>query len=240
MSTARRRRPAWVPLVLAVIGVVLFAGLGAWQIQRAAEKEELLAAIERGARSAPVELPYAESALDEAAFRRVRARGNFLTERQFLLDNRLLDGRVGYDVITPLVLADGRTILVDRGWLPAGPRREPLGEVALEVSGPLAVTGRLWRPEPAVALGPAVAPSAGGWPRTVTRIDYAALGEALGRSLVPAVIRAERGVPWVLTPRPLEPPFGPERHYGYAMQWFALALTVLVVAVILQWRRRRR
>ncbi len=240
MTTGRRRRPAWVPLILAVIGFVSFAALGVWQTQRAAEKEELLAAIERGSRSAPVELPYAESALDEAEFRRVRARGRFLTERQFLLDNRLLDGRVGYDVITPLVLADGRTVLVDRGWLPAGPRREPLGEVALEVSGAVAVTGRLWRPDPAVALGPAVAPSAGDWPHTVTRIEYQALGEVLGRSLVPAVIRAERGAPWVLTPRPLEPPFGPERHYGYAVQWFALALTVLVVTVILQWRRRRR
>lgn len=240
MSVTRGgRRPRWLPLAAAGIAFVLFAGLGVWQIQRAAEKEQLLAAIERGTR-APIELPYADSALARAEFRRVRAQGRFLTERQFLLDNRLLDGRVGYDVVTPLILADGRTVLVDRGWLPAGPQREPRGEVALDVSGPVTVTGRLWRPDPAVALGPAVAPSSGEWPRTVTRIDYEALGQELGRSLVPAVIRAERGTPWVLTPRPLEPRFGPERHYGYAVQWFALALTVLIVTVALQWRRRRR
>lgn len=224
----------------AAIAFALFGALGMWQVQRAAEKKELLAAIERGARDAPIQLPYADTALAQAEFRRVRAEGRFLTERQFLLDNRLFDGRAGYDVITPLVLADGRTVLIDRGWLPAGPRREPRGEVALEVAGPVAVTGRLWRPDPALALGPAVAPAAGDWPRTVTRIDYDALGQELGRSLVPVVIRAERGFPWVLTPRPLEPTFGPERHYGYAVQWFALALTVLVVTIVLQWRRWRR
>jgi surfeit locus 1 family protein len=238
--TRRERRPVWLPLLAAVIAFVLFAALGTWQVQRAAEKQELLAAIERGGRDAPIELPYADTALAEAEFRRVRAQGRFLTQRQFLLDNRLFDGRVGYDVITPLVLADGRTVLVDRGWLPAGPRREPRGEVAMEMAAPLTVTGRLWRPDPAIALGPAIAPSDGDWPRTVTRIDYEALGQALGRSLVPAVIRAERGSPWVLTPRPLEPQFGPQRHYGYAVQWFTLALTVLVVTGVLQWRRRRR
>ncbi len=235
-----RRRPGWLPLVAASIAFALFVGLGVWQLQRAAEKEQLLAAIERGARAAPIELPYADSALAGAEFHRVRAQGQFLGERQFLLDNRLLDGRVGYDVITPLVLADGRTVLVDRGWLPAGPRREPQGDVALEMTGPVTVTGRLWRPDPAVALGPAVAPSSGEWPRTVTRIDYQALGQELGRTLTPAVIRAERGAPWVLTPRPLEPRFGPERHYGYAVQWFALALTVVVVTGALRWRRRQR
>lgn len=235
-----RRRPGWLPLVAATIAFASFVALGVWQIQRAAEKQQLLAAIERGARSAPIELPYADSALARGEFQRVQAQGQFLGDRQFLLDNRLLDGQVGYDVLTPLVLADGRTVLVDRGWLPAGPRREPQGEVALEMPGQVTVTGRLWRPDPAVALGPAVAPSSGEWPRTVTRIDYDALGEELGRTLTPAVIRAERGAPWVLTPRALEPQFGPERHYGYAVQWFALALTVLVVTGALQWRRRRR
>lgn len=234
-----RRRPRWLPLTAAGLAILVFSLLGFWQLQRAEDKHELIDAIERGREARPVEVPYAVAALDQLEYRRVQARGRFLSERQFLFDNRILDGRVGYDVLTPLVLEDGRTILVDRGWVPAGPRRDPQGPVTVEVSAPVTVTGRLWRPSPGLALGRAVT-DAEGWPRTAIRVDYDAFAEALGRALVPAVIRAEERHPWALTARPLGPPFGPERHYGYAVQWFALALTVLVIAAIQHWRARRR
>lgn len=238
--TAGRRRPAWLPLLAAALGILLFSTLGAWQLQRVEVRQEQLAAIERGGRASAIELPYAVKALAGAEYRRVQARGRFLSDRQFLLDNRTLDGRIGYDVITPLALDDGRTVLVDRGWVPAGPRREPREPVALDAPAPVTVVGRLWRPEPGFALGPAVTAPSSGFPQTVARIDYEALAGELGRPLVPAVIRIEGGYPWALTPRPLEPPFGPERHYGYAFQWFALALTVLIVTLALQRRRWRR
>lgn len=234
----RGPRPAWVPLLAATAAFVLFCGLGVWQVQRAGEKRALIARIERGA-AAPVRaLPADADELRRLAYARVRARGEFRAQRQFLLDNRIHEGRPGYDVLTPLVLADGRTVLVDRGWVPAGPRREPQVPVALAAAGPVTVSGRLSLPEPGIALGPALAPG-GGWPHTITRVDYAALERALGRELVPAVIRADGDAPWVLQPRGLEPAFGPMRHYGYAVQWFALALTVVVVTGALSWRRRR-
>lgn len=237
-----RRRPAWLPLVAAAACTALFAGLGTWQLERAGDKRALLAAIERGTEAPALALPDETGALAARAWRRVRVYGRFLGGRQFLLDNRIHEGRVGFDVLTPLVRAGGRAVLVDRGWVPAGPRREPLVPIALEVSGALTVSGRLWLPEPGLALGPALAPAAGGapWPRLATRVDYAAMGRALGRELVPAVVRADGDAPWVLTPRPPAPAFGPARHYGYAVQWFALALTVMAVTLILRLRRGRR
>lgn len=235
------RRPAWLPLLAAVACTLLFAGLGAWQLQRAGEKRALLAAIERGTDAPAVALPETSAALAAHAWRRVRVHGRFLAGRQFLLDNRIHEGRAGFDVLTPLARPGGRAVLVDRGWVPAGPRREPAAPVALETAGTRTVTGRLWRPEAGIALGPALAPVAGGpaWPRLATRVDYAAMGRALGRELVPAVVRADGAAPWVLTPRPLAPAFGPARHYGYAVQWYALALTVVAVTLILQLRRGR-
>lgn len=222
----------------AIAALALFSGLGAWQLQRAHEKQELVAALERGAAAPARPLADTAAGLRRQAFARVRARGRFLAQRQFLLDNRTRGGRTGYDVLTPLVMADGRTILVDRGWIAAGARREPVEPVTIDTAGPVAVTGRLWLPQEAVALGRALAPG-DAWPRTTTRVDYEALGEALGRSLVPAVIRADGDARWVLEPRGLEPAFGPARHYGYAVQWFALALTVVVVAAVLAYRRQR-
>lgn len=237
-----RRRPTWLPLVAAAAFTLLFAGLGTWQLERAGDKRALLAAIERGAEAPAVALPREPEALAAHAWRRVRVHGRFLGGRQFLLDNRIHDGRAGFDVLTPLERPGGRTVLIDRGWVPVGPRREPRTPIALEVPGALTVSGRLWLPEAGLALGPALAPVDGGpeWPRLVTRVDYAAMGRALGRELAPAVVRADGDAPWVLTPRPPTPAFGPARHYGYAAQWFALALTVVVVTLVLRRRRRRK
>lgn len=231
-------RPRWLPWIAAALAVTLFSGLGVWQLQRAAEKRAVIASLEDSRQPALERVPGTPAALRDAARREVRIQGRFEGKRQFLLDNRILEGRPGFDVLTPLLLDDGRRVLVDRGWVAAGPGREPVESVGLAVDGPVTAQGRLWLPESGIALGAAVAPGEG-WPRLVTRIDFAALEQTLGRDLVPAVIRAKGDAPWLFRPRDLQPRFGPVRHYGYAFQWFALALTVLAVACILEWRRRR-
>lgn len=231
-------RPRWLPWIAAGFAIVLFSGLGIWQLQRAAEKRAVIASLEDGRQPVLQRLPGTPTALREAARREVRIEGRYEGERQFLLDNRILEGRPGFDVLTPLVLDDGRRVLVDRGWVAAGPGREPVESVELALAERITVEGRLWLPESGIALGDAVTPGED-WPRLATRIDFAALEEALGRDLVPAVIRAKGDASWHFRPRDLQPRFGPMRHYGYAFQWFALALTVLALACILEWRRRR-
>ena len=228
-----------LPWLAAALAVVLFSALGFWQLQRADEKNALIHALERDERTPVQRLPTEASALEGLAFRRVRLQGRFRAQRQFLLDNRILEGRPGFDVLTPFVLADGRTLLVDRGWVAAGADREPVQPVGLRADSRVRVEGRVWLPEPGIGLGEAVAPGSE-WPRLVTRIEFPALEEALGRSLVPAVIRASGSAQWLFEPRDLRPTFGPRRHYGYAVQWFALAVTVIVLACILQWRHRRK
>jgi surfeit locus 1 family protein len=231
-------RPRWLPWVAAAIAIALFSGLGVWQLQRAAEKRAVIASLEDERRPFLARLPRTPAALEDAARRRVRIAGRFEPDRQFLLDNRILEGRPGFDVLTPMLLDDGRRVLVDRGWVAAGPDREPVQAVGLGDDQRTTVEGRLWLPEAGIALGAAVAPGET-WPRLVTRVDFTALETALGERLVPAVIRAHGDASWLFRPRDLQPRFGPMRHYGYAFQWFALALTVLAVACILEWRRRR-
>ena len=231
-------RPRWLPWIAAALAITLFSGLGVWQLQRAAEKRAVIASLADSGQPALDRLPGTSTTLRKAARREVRIQGRYEGERQFLLDNRILEGRPGFDVLTPLVLDDGRRVLVDRGWVAAGAGREPVESVRLASGERVTVEGRLWLPEPGIALGAAVTPG-DGWPRLVTRVDFTALEKALDRKLVPAVIRAAGDAPWLFRPRDLQPRFGPMRHYGYAFQWFALALTVLAVACILEWRRRR-
>ena len=228
-----------LPWVAAAAALALFSGLGAWQLQRAADKAALIEALEHDRGAVVESLPSDRSALRAQAFRRVSLQGRFLGQRQFLLDNRIHDGRPGFDVLTPLVLGDGRTVLVDRGWVPWGADRRPARSVALADSDEVRVRGRLWLPEPGIGIGEAVTPGEG-WPRLVTRVEFPALAAVLGRELVPAVVRASGDAAWLFRPRDLRPAFGPMRHYGYAFQWFALAVTVVAVACILDWRRRRK
>lgn len=235
-----RRRPYWLPLCATVAATALFTGLGVWQLDRAREKGDIVAALERGERAPVTALPADAGKFAELAYRRVRVTGELRGQHQFLLDNRIHDGRAGFDVLVPLVRGNGDTILVDRGWVPVTVEREPARPIRLALEGEVEVRGRLWRPSPGFALGPAVTREGGGWPRLVTRIDYDALGSTLGRDLLPAVIRLDPSLPWALESRPLTPAFGPMRHVGYAVQWFALALTVVVVAAVLWCRRKRR
>lgn len=235
-----RRRPPWLPLCAAVVATAVFLGLGMWQLDRARQKSEIVTALERGGNAPLTTLPADSSEFGALAYRRVRVTGSLRGERQFLLDNRIHEGRAGFDVLVPLVRGNGDTILVDRGWVPATADRRPARPIRLQLAGEVEVRGRLWLPGPGLPLGPAVTENDGGWPRLVTRIDYAALGRALGTELQPAVIRLEPSLSWALEPRPLTPAFGPMRHVGYAVQWFALALTVVVVTAALWWRRKRR
>lgn len=215
----------------------MLLSLGAWQLDRAAQKRALFADFAAGAGEA-VELAAHPGGLDDLPrYARVEARGRFLGEHQFLLDNMVDGGRAGYRVLTPLVLGDGRAVIVDRGWVPKSfGARAALPEVAVG-DRPRSVTGRLDRlPRPGIALaGDSAGPS--GWPRVVQFPSSDELSGALGLPLVNGVVLLDADAPdgFVRNWRPSD--FGPERHLGYAVQWFALAGTLVIA--YLAWAFRR-
>ena len=237
-----RSSVAWA--LLALVGVALFAGLGAWQWSRARWKEDLLAAhaaLLAGRVTQPLSLASDDArrgALDWSA-----GRGRF-DRRVLLLDNQQRGGRAGvrvYRVFQP----DGEhdPLLVELGWLPWGVRREvPAveameGDVA-EVRGLLAPP-----PSPGLALGSGVQ-SLGGGRWLLTRLDPVALAPQIGLSvpLAPRVLKLDPalaiGYERDLDVMPNTLP--PERHRGYAVQWFGLAATVATVYLVLALRAARR
>lgn len=229
-----------MPGVAALVVFAALVALGAWQLERAADKRALEREFERRLRDEPVHLD--EAATDAAALRhrRVTATGVYDAAHQFLLDNRTRQGAAGYHVLTPLRLPDeGTAVLVNRGWVPVGRSREQLPRTAAP-AGAVHVRGIVAVPsaEPFL-LGPA-GYDAGGWPRVVQAIDLVAMEAALGYPLLPYTVRLAPGEAGGFA-REWEPyiGLGPERHRGYAVQWFALAAAVLVIFVVLTLRRRR-
>ncbi|MDT8893788.1 SURF1 family protein [Halomonas sp. I1] len=203
--------------------VILGLGLGLWQWERAADKRDLLARFE----SAP-RLVAPESAPPGGA--RITVTGEYLQDETLFLDNRIHGERLGVAALTPLRGEDGRLWLVERGFMPMGPSREtprvstPTGQVTLQ--------GR-W--QMAGESAPLFGPNREG--KRLQRIDLGAW-DMPGGFAHDGWLHLETGkghlTSWW---RPNVLP--PSRHIGYAVQWWGLAITALVVMVVgaRRWRR---
>jgi surfeit locus 1 family protein len=224
---------AWAA-ALTCAAIATFVSLGNWQLARAREKQALTLAFEAG-RSGTVDV-YGRSFDVLPRYQHVRLRGRYDAARQILLDAMpSADGRPGYRVLTPLERADGRgRVLVDRGWLPLGRSRDELPAVAIatgerEVSGILDVL-----PVPGLRVGPATAPGNESWPRVMLFPTEDDVESALGADVESRVILldADASDGYERRWRPAIG-FSPERHLGYAIQWFAFAVVAVVIFVAL-------
>lgn len=226
-------------LALAVAG--LFAHLGNWQGARGGEKQRRLDAV-AGVLQARTPRPLALAADPSRAqaYDWAQGRGRFAPDHVFLLDNQQRDGRVGvraYGLFRP---EQGAALLVDLGWLPLpGDRRLPTIAIpagALELRGLLAPP-----PSPGLDVGAPLTRRDGAW--LMLRVDTAAVAAAARLEAAPAprVLRLDPALP-IGYDRDLDllaNTLTPERHRGYAVQWYGLAITVLVFASVLTYRSRR-
>ncbi len=228
-----RFRALIAPGVATLVGVAMLIGLGEWQLRRLAWKEALIAAVETRAHAAPVDAP-AEAEwprLDPAdyEYRRVRLTGAFDGDKQVLVFRALGEprgryGGPGYLVMTPLKLADGATVLVDRGFVPE--REKDAANNGLG-GGETTVVGLMRASETRNWFTPADDPAAGQW---YTR-DVAAIAKAEGLArTAPFSIDADAG------PDPAALPEGgetilafPNNHLSYALTWFGMAAALVGV-----------
>lgn len=236
-----RRGTLLLGWTLAVLAMAGFIRLGVWQGQRAVEKERMLADVATvlHARNA-VPLALAGNAGLIARYDWSQGRGRFLATPPLLLDNQQRDGRVGVRVYAAFQPDAGMPLLVDLGWQPFGNDRAlPTLEIP---PGPMTLRGLLAAPpSPGLPVGPAMARQGSGW--LVVRLEPRAAAQALGLPrLAPRVLRLDPALP-IGYPRDLAllaNTLPPERHRGYALQWFGLAATALAIALVLTFRRSRR
>jgi len=238
-----RRRTALIGWILAVAVMAGFVALGAWQLRRMHEKQAMLDAAQRALERREAQpLSAAGDAARSRAYDWAAGEGVFAETPAVLLDNQQHAGRSGvraYRVFQP-VSRGANPLLVELGWLPLrGDRRmpqvpRPPGRQHLE--GLLA---------PPPAHGIAIAPAAKQPDGTLlaTSLEASTLQQALGQAqLAPRVLRLDPANPLGFE-RDLDVlpnTIPPERHLGYAVQWFALALAVLVTALVLSFRTSRR
>lgn len=232
---ARRFRPALLPTIAAFAAMALFVTAGLWQHDRMRQKLALRALLDAAAKEAPVPLP---AVTDWSAwrFRPVIAAGTFDAAHQVLLDNRLYHGRPGYHVVTPLVMADRRTVLVDRGWVAAGATRSELPAVP-PPAGAVSITGRINQSPPAFLELAADTVKGPVW----QNLDLARYASATGLAVLPVIV--EQTMPVDATDTLVRdwpaPDLGVEKHMIYMAQWFAFAALAAGLWAWFTFRRKR-
>ncbi|MBV6417698.1 MAG: hypothetical protein CMLOHMNK_02452 [Steroidobacteraceae bacterium] len=214
---------------LSVLSIIAFAALGRWQwhrgIAREATWQEFTA---EGIPPAPLGAQALESL---ARFSRLRLTGRYDGAHQFLLDNRTHAGMAGYEVLTPFDLDDGRTVLVNRGWVPFSGYRDRLPEIGLADAGSrVTIAGRVdTLPLEGMASGRAPPAPGGAWPKVTSFPHVAELAAALGRPIETCQVLLDASQPAGYV-RSWQPPgIPPERNFSYAVQWWLFATTVAVL-----------
>lgn len=237
---------SFVPPAAAVFAIAAFSWLGIWQLDRAGEKELRRGTFIARTGDVPILLNQrlavmpAEHAGDWWRYRHVEFAGDVVADRQYLLDNRTRSGVAGYHVHVPvLVTGPDRVLLVNRGWVEAGPSREHRPDVSLDASE-LVASGIVDHPRRTLLLGDD-GYAGSSWPKVVQRIDLEKVALDLKRPVLPFVVLLDEADPHGFV-REWSPylGIGPDRHRGYALQWFSLAVTVAVVWIVVKVRGGRR
>lgn len=229
-----RFRPGWLPTLVVIMLLPLMIWLGFWQLERAEEKRGLIAVSDTRRLMPPLPLQALEqqSAL---AYSRVSVHGTFDAAHSVLLDSRTRGGVAGVELLQPLYdQASGLWVLVNRGWIAWPDRRIPPQFTTPE--RPLSLTGWVYLPPGEGFLLRQTESSA--WPKLVNAVDVPALWKQLGRGGAPFQVRLDPGSATYQADWPVVA-MDPQKHVGYAVQWFAMALALLVLFIYLGIRNAR-
>ncbi|MEM8815506.1 MAG: SURF1 family protein [Pseudomonadota bacterium] len=229
-TTQKRAHP--LPFVLGggVMALMLLACY--WQLERAAEKRADRQAFANSGNYTA----YADG-YPVRPYEALTLRGSWLADRQFLLDNIIVQSRVGHYVITPLETAsDEPLVLVNRGFIRQ--REGSVGAVDIALDATSAeIGGRAGRlPRAGFKMGQSI-PEMSGWPVHALYPVYDDLAAALGREVQPFVLLLDAGEPQGFRREWQPEGIGPDRHAAYAAQWFLMALVLLGLMI---WHYRKR
>ena len=225
-------RPPWWGIVLVVSSVSLFMKLGLWQWHRAQEKEQLLLQAKHHSTYETLTAHFLPP-----QYQRLQVKGNYELEHTFLLDNRFYQHRPGFEVLNLMKTESGRYLLVDRGWVPVTHDRRVLPTL------------------PSLMLysshkGQAYYPSSKSWvldnrvpplsaePTILQKVDTQQLSKLLGLELYPFMLRLNAKDPNALVREWQIVTMKPEKHRGYALQWFSFAAAALVIFFMLNVERK--
>lgn len=224
------RLPIVATLITFVAVVIMFA-LGMWQLQRAEEKNLRLLSIQKASYNEEISLQQALVDLDNMLDMPISFIATPDVTRFFMLDNKIHNGRVGYQVLLPLKTASGM-LLANLGWLPATQSRDVLPVVILD-DRELSYTGVVYFPTDNTMVTE-TATLDGNWPKLIQQVDLEVVESIYKKPFLPFVVRLDDDPlsNFIRNWKPVV--MAPEKHIAYGVQWFLLGLAAIVIFVIAQ------
>ncbi|MEO0442797.1 MAG: SURF1 family protein [Pseudomonadota bacterium] len=204
--------------------------LGFWQLDRAAEKQQRQLVYQQQ-RELPATTIAALMDTQDTAYQSVAEKGYFDNQRYWLLDNRSFKGQNGYQVIMPLYLMESKgmnTLLVNRGWIPASAMRDQLPAIETP-TGSVSVSGYLYTLPENALFKQSKSDWGAEWPKRVLSLSLESVKQSLGTEVYPLLLRIDDNSPGALLADWQITNAGPEKHRGYAVQWFAMALALVAL-----------
>ena len=217
-------------LIVVTLGLAFLLNLGFWQLDRAEEKRNILAEIESRKTAEPLTLQQLDGREDKGYYK-VKLTGKFLSEPQFLLDNKIRNSQAGFEVIQAFK-AQNRIILVNRGWIPLPRLRADLPEVPTP-EGQQNIVGEVNLPSEAIVLREDVLPTDDISQLVIQAIDMTKLTEYFASKdyrIEPWIVRQE-GDDRFFTRTWVNVSMPPERHTSYAVTWFGLAIALIIIYI---------
>jgi len=221
----------WKVWIFSAVFLPITVSLGFWQLDRAEDKQARKSHIEKVRELPPVQLS-AQTEIDPQSSRSYLLKGTYQSDYSFLLDNRTMDGKVGYEVLT-LFASEWGSFLINRGWIQAPPYRDRLPEISAP-SGLIQIQGRFHAAENETPVLNETSWESNAWPKRIQKVEWSKV-----ESILPSPLSATRQFrldndkqPGAFVVNWSHSSLGPEKHRAYAVQWFSMTVALLVLTVL--------
>ena len=227
----------FLPSILITATFAFLVSLGFWQLERADDKRSIEASIKQ-ANTGSVELIKKEEGLQSKEYYEVRLQGKYLSDKQFIYDNQIVDQVSGYYVLTPYALeGQSKAILINRGFIPWNGRRDKLADIVIGQET-REIKVQISKPIKRMELKPTEIGIQ--FPVLIQSIDLQDMADRakVDFSSVIGLLDASASNGFI---RKWEPYTGSiEKHIGYAVQWFLMALVLAIIGIRIAIKQRKK
>lgn len=217
--------------------MALFICLGFWQLDRAKQKQVLMQQFQTRMQLPPVDLKQLPPEINAKRYYPVLLTGNYDNAHSFLLDNKINNHRVGYEVLTPFFNnSSSQWVLINRGWIPAGKQRGQL-PILPAINEQQTIKGVVYVPVGKPFFLGNLTDGTASWPLRIQALEISKLEQLLQKPLLPFVVwlSPQESNGFIRDWQPIAMPA--QKHLGYAVQWFSFATVLILIYIVLNIRR---
>jgi surfeit locus 1 family protein len=215
---------------IVLLAFILLCSLSVWQLQRGLTKKALLSTQATQAQLPTLHNTDISTILKNPSRylqRTIKLTGTFQNDRTILLDNKILNGQVGYEVITPLLIDSDHSLLINRGFVPMGASRKELPPIP-PILKQITIKGHINIPH----HNRFIKNSLGGtnFPIFIQELDFSLLQPLFETQLIPVLVQLSPDSPLSFEAMPEKKTWlNPEKHFAYALQWILLAFSLVII-----------